>query len=305
MQTRKSHRFPNLLTSNPLPWQAHGTALLTTYQVPSVYDRPFRCLTTMHSLDLATLTLPELLQRYRAKTAHLLGFDEYLRLIHAFHSVGIDGCSLSFIEIEVFLDKGFTAGGRPLSDHLMVLDQVQAFNQTLAMACRREPLNRAALQHLAASAMQRTGETIRTLTTSMDTSQGDWRTVEIIPAHPTAIDARKLPAALDVLLKEINSGLERVKTIRQVYDLSFRAHYQLLLLQPFGAGNGRVARLVMNYMQHYHALPLSLVQMADRQAYFASVAQSRRQQTDQPLSVFLHTQLTHFLRGEINRFTAV
>lgn len=259
----------------------------------------------MSSLDLATLTLPELLQRYRTKTAHMLGLDEYLRLIHAFHSAVIDGCSLNLIEMEVLLDKGITAGGKPLTDHLMVLDQAQAFNEALAMAHQREPLNRAALQHLAASTMQRTGETIRTLTTSMDTSQGDWRTVEIIPADRIAIDARKLPAALDTLLKEINSGLEGVKTIRQVYDLSFRAHYQLLLLQPFGAGNGRVARLVMNYVQHYHALPLSLVQMTDRQAYFASVAQSRRQQTDQPLSAFLHTQLTHFLRGEINRFTAV
>lgn len=64
-------------------------------------------------------------------------------------------------------------------------------------------------------------------------------------ANRTAIDARKLPAALDTLLKEENSGLEKAITIRQVYNLSFRTHYQLLILQPFGAGNGRVARLVI------------------------------------------------------------
>ena len=83
--------------------------------------------------------------------------------------------------------------------------------------------------------------------------------MEILSANHSAVDARKLPAALDALLKEINSGIEKAKTIRQVYDLSFQTHYQLLLFQPFGAGNGRVARLLMNYVQHYHALPLGLV----------------------------------------------
>lgn len=258
----------------------------------------------MTPVDLATLTLPELLQQYRTKTAHVLGFEEYLRLIHAFHSVGIDGCLLSRIEMEVLLDKGLTAGGKPLSDHLMVLDQVQAFNQTLAMARRREPLNRAGLQHLAALVMQRTGECIRTLTTSIDTSRGDLRTVEIIPADRIAIDARKLPAALDTLLKEINSGLEGVKTIRQVYDLSFRTHYQLLLLQPFGAGNGRVAPLIMNYVQHYHALPLSLVPSEGRPAYVTSLQQSRREGSEQAFLRFMHGQLSDFLRREIEHFTA-
>ena len=165
--------------------------------------------------------LPELLQRYRAVTEDVLGFKECLRLIHTFHSVAIDGCSLDMLEMKVLLDKGLTAGGRSLADHSIAVDYAKAFDEILTMARQREPLNRAALHKLAAMVMQRTGGTIRTLTTSMDTSQGDLRTVEIIPAHPITIDARKLPVALDVLLKEINSGLERVKTIRQVYDLSF------------------------------------------------------------------------------------
>ena len=257
----------------------------------------------MAPVDPNTLTLPELLQRNRAVTVNILGFQEYLRLIHTFHSTVIDGCSLNLVEMERLLNKGLTAGGKPLSDHLMVIDQVQAFNEILAMAHQREPLNRAGLQHPAALVMQRTGETIRTLTTSMDTSRGDLRTVEIIPAHRTSIDARKLPAALDALLKEINSGLEGVKTIRQVHDLSFRAHYQLLLLQPFGAGNGRVARLVMNYVQHYHALPLSVIDSSDRPAYVLSLQQNRREGNEQGFLRYMHGHLLSFLRREIEYFT--
>ena len=84
----------------------------------------------------------------------------------------------------------------------------------------------------------------------------------------------------------------------------FRAHYQLLLLQPFGAGNGRVARLVMNYVQHYHALPLSLVHSADRPAYVTSLQQSRRDGNEQAFLQFMHNQLVCFLRREVEHFTA-
>lgn len=103
-------------------------------------------------------TLPELLQQYRTLTAHLLGFGEYLRLIHTFHSVAIDGCSLDMIEMEVLFDKGLTAGGKPLTDHSMAIDYPKAFDEVLRMARQREPLNRAVLQKLAVLVMQRTGE---------------------------------------------------------------------------------------------------------------------------------------------------
>ena len=258
----------------------------------------------MLPLNPVTRTLPELIQQYRTLTTHGLGVDDYLRLIHTFHSVVIDGCSLDMIEMGVLLDKGLTAGGRSLADHSMAVDYTKAFDEVLTMARQREPLNRAALHKLAAIVMQRTGETIRTLTTSIDTRLGDLRTVEIMPTKHSAVDARKLPAALDALLKEINSGIEKAKTIRQVYDLSFRTHYQLLLLQPFGAGNGRVARLLMNYVQHYHALPLSLVHSEGRPAYVTSLQQSRRAGSEQAFLRFMHGQLSDFFRREIEHFTA-
>lgn len=127
--------------------------------------------------------------------------------------------------------------------------------------------------------------------------------METLPANYPAIDARKLPAALDALLKEVNTGLDGAKTIRQMYDLSFRAHHQLVLLQPFGAGNGQVARLIMHYVQQYRALPLRLIESGERPAYVASLVQSRRQGTDQAFLRFMHDQLVEFLCREIDHFT--
>ena len=256
----------------------------------------------MYPVRPTTEPLPALLQRYSELMGRAIDYESHLRLHNAFHSLAIEGCLLSLSEMDILLGKGLAADRKPLMDHLMVLDQIDAFDYMLAMARRREPLSRTGLQQLAATVMKQTGQIIRTLTTSIDTSQGDLRTVEIIKANRTAINAHKLPVALDALLKEVNTGLDGARTIRQIYDLSFRVHYRLLSLQPFGAGNGQVARLVMNYVQHYHALPLSMVDSIARPAYVASLVKSRRAGNDQDFMRFMHDQLASFLRQEIERF---
>lgn len=40
------------------------------------------------------------------------------------------------------------------------------------------------------------------------------------------VAAHKLPAAIDELLKSINTRISQLKTPRQIYDLSFEAHFQ-------------------------------------------------------------------------------
>ncbi|SFD62328.1 hypothetical protein SAMN05216167_1062 [Spirosoma endophyticum] len=56
-----------------------------------------------------------------------------------------------------------------------------------------------------------------------------------------------------------------------------------------------MARLVMNYIQHYHQLPLRGVYIDHRLAYFTSLERSWRQQTTVPIVHFMHSQLSRLL----------
>ncbi len=125
------------------------------------------------------------------------------------------------------------------------------------MATQGEPLNRIALQDLAATLMRQTGEPTHSLLASVDTRAGELRIDNALAGKRVLVAAPKLPTALDALFKGINTRISQLKTPQQVYDLSFEAHFQLLTLNPFGAGNGPMARFLMSYIQHYYHLPLS------------------------------------------------
>jgi Fic family protein len=165
----------------------------------------------------------------------------------------------------------------------------------LAMASQRQPLNRIALQEVAATLMAQTGGPIYSLLSSFDTRQGDLRIDSAMVGMRLVVAAHKLPAAIEALLKGINTRIHQLHTPRQVYDLSFETHFQLLTLHPFGAGNGPMARLLMNYIQHYHQLPLSQVYVGSRAAYLTSLKSSWSQKTTVPIVHFMHSQLLRLL----------
>ncbi|GAB2561872.1 Fic family protein [Spirosoma aerophilum] len=185
----------------------------------------------------------------------------------------------------------------------MLVDYQQAQQQMLAWAADREPLNRARLQTIGAALMRRTGGPLHSILGSYDSSQGAFRLASPMTAHRKLIDAQKLPAVVDKLLKQLNTDPATTKTMRQLYDLSFQVHYDLLCLQPFREGNGRVARLLMNYVQYYHDLPISLVHAVDRQAYRRAFDQPQTQSFARPFLDFMYSQLTTYLQTECKRLS--
>ena len=242
-----------------------------------------------------TSTLPQLLYRYRALAAGVKDgrLNELTRL--SYQSIAIEGTSLTLAQTRHLIQNGRLIPANPLTDQWRMIDHHQALEQILILASQHEPLNRIVLQDIAATLMAQTVEPTHSLLSSFDSRKGELRIDSALTGRRVLVAAHKLPAALNELLKGINTRISQLKTPRQIYDLSFEAHFQLLSLHPFGAGNGPMARLLMTYVQHYHHVPLSGVYVDHRPAYLTSLESSWSQKTTVPILHFLHSQLLRLL----------
>jgi Fic family protein len=246
-------------------------------------------------------TLPQLLDRYRAASTRLKDgkLNELIRL--TYQSMAIEGSSLNLAQTQNLLQNGEPIPGKSLTDQWRTIDHHQALEQMLGMASQREPLNPIALQDIAATLMRQTGGPTYSLLSQFDTSKGDFRIDSAMVGRRAIVAAHKLPVAIIEWLKGVNTRINQLNTPRQVYDSSFEAHFHLLTLHPFGAGNGPMARLLMNYIQCYHHLPLSLVYVDHRGPYLTSLDASWRQKTAVPIVIFLHSQLLRLLAESLEQ----
>ena len=92
-----------------------------------------------------------------------------------------------------------------------------------------------------------------------------------------------------------------METFRERYELSFNAHLNLVTVHPWVDGNGRTARLLMNYIQFCHHLFPTKIFKEDRGDYILSLRQSQEDENSQPFLDFMATQLKKSLSLEIER----
>ena len=80
------------------------------------------------------------------------------------------------------------------------------------MAAQGQPLNRIALQEVAATLMAQTGGLTYSLLSHFDVQKGDLRIDSATVGRRVVVAAHKLPAAIDELLKGINTRISQLKT---------------------------------------------------------------------------------------------
>ena len=112
----------------------------------------------------------------------------------------------------------------------------------------------------------------------------------------------KVPAKVDELCAILQEKQKIAGIFREQYELSFNAHLNLVTIHPWVDGNGRTARLLMNYIQFcYHLFPVKVFK-EDREAYILSLRQCQEKGNNHSFMDFMAGQLKKSLSLEIERF---
>ncbi|MHA4811317.1 Fic family protein [Flavitalea flava] len=194
-------------------------------------------------------------------------FNEY-SIVH--HSSSIEGSTLTEVETRLLLEEDITPKGKPLMHSLMVKDHYAALRYVLDAAAVKRAITVDFIQHINALVMKNTGS-VYNYTTQ--------------------------------LVKRLEENLPNVKSDEEQLKLSFTAHFDLVSIHPFYDGNGRTSRLLMNYIQAYHGLPLAIVFKEDKTDYYVALQETRKQEDIQIFYTFMFEQYIKHLEQEISTYS--
>lgn len=173
-----------------------------------------------------------------------------------YESNSIEGNSLTLRETEIVLSKGVTVSGKPLKDHLEAVNLMVAWDHVKALAQRGATLSERDLLDLHRIVLTRVD----------DDHAGQYRLsqVRIAGASITPPDPLKVPEQMAALFAGITS-------ISDPFEKSAKLHHGIARIHPFTDGNGRTARLAMNFILLAAGYPPISIPTELRQDYYQAL----------------------------------
>ena len=243
----------------------------------------------------------------RLGIAEQIDYDKFYLYSLITHSTAIEGSTVTEIENQLLFDEGISAKGRTMQEQLMNLDLKKAYEQAIRLAKSHTDFSVEMLKELSSIVMKNTGSQYNTVQGSFDASKGDLRLVNVTAGSggKSYLNYAKVPSKLTTFCQEMNKRrlvLADSKDILEQYLLSFDAHFQLVTIHPWADGNGRMSRLIMNYIQFEFGLVPTKVKKEDKAEYIQALIESREQDNTLPFREFMLREHLTNLRKEIENF---
>ncbi|MGP4116167.1 Fic family protein [Levilactobacillus zymae] len=184
--------------------------------------------------------------------------EKNTRIEHVWSSNAIEGNHLDRYETASIIDSGVTIHGASVKDILETLDLNEAYEYMMSLASKKEPLSQLTIRDL---------NRIATLQTAQDKSNaGVYRVVNVWPNglqnHPYVAPTDIRPQ-MDQLMDWSNENQNKLHPVIYAADL----HQKFVSIHPFIDGNGRTARLLMNFALAQAGYPVINVQPGRKERY--------------------------------------
>jgi len=181
---------------------------------------------------------------------------------YIYHSLGIEGNSLSLAQTRMIVETRMAVGGKSIAEH----------NEVLGLDSALKFINSTLVHRIGAITLDDILEIHRRVLGFVDIFEGGrLRATQVfvgnhIPPGPTRVQ---------LLMDEFIHWLNAAETL-SLHPIRFAAlaHYKLVYIHPFSDGNGRTSRLLMNLILMQAGYPPIIIRKQDRIKYYDYLQQA-------------------------------
>lgn len=200
------------------------------------------------------------------------------RLDWNYHSNHLEGNSLNYGETKALLLFGITAQGKPLKDHFEITGHNEAIDWVIDMVKGNRSLTENFIRELHQLLLREPYEvdaiTPEGKPTKRKIAIGQYKTM---PNHVKTVTGEmfyfatpeETPAKMHDLLVWYNEKIAQQEFNPILIAAEF--HYKFIRIHPFDDGNGRTARILMNFILMQFHYPPVIVKTEDKANYFAAL----------------------------------
>jgi len=193
--------------------------------------------------------------------------EEFMQIEFVYNSNKIAGNSLTRGETALIL-RGMTVRNQNL------LEVLKGKNLTDIMVVQNHPSALQFIKELAFDVKRKITEDDikkihRLMMTGVTVSAGKYRQLDlgVVGARFISPLFYRIPTHMKDLVEFINENPDELRPI----ELAARAHYYLAWIAPFEDGNGRVSRLLLNFILARHGYRSAVIKNVERKTYLESL----------------------------------
>lgn len=197
------------------------------------------------------------------------------RLDWNYHSNHLEGNSLTYGETKALILFGITAQGKPLKDTLEITGHNEAINWVLEMVTGDRPLTENFIRELHSLLLKdsyKESKNADGVLVPRKISAGKYKTtsnhVETVTGEIFYFATpEETPAKMTDLIDWYKNKTEQSDVNPVLLAAEF--HYKFIRIHPFDDGNGRTARILMNFILMKFNYPPVIIKTEDKANYFA------------------------------------
>lgn len=236
--------------------------------------------------------------RYKRETDDSLRHQEVL---FSYHSCAIEGNRFSLDETKTLKEKGLgmIPEGKTLLEAFEMLDHFSAFEYIVGNLDK--PLNEGLLKECHRLLTEHT-LSYRTKHDDNPSTPGQYTTVDMCAGDTLFGDHEKLIKRVPALLESTQRALDEGSVHPMIIAAKFHGFFEYL--HPFRDGNGRLGRLMTNFILLKKGLPMLIIPVGKRTEYITALKMIRKEATDEYLIRFFVETAISELKLEIKRITS-